>query len=267
MRVVASDGVSLAAFRSGDGPPLYAIHGGPGSTHQGLAQYLALASSYRSLYLFDQRGCGESDDAAEQTYSLATLAQDIEDSRRHFGHDRIALLGHSLGGVIALRYAQRWPKNLECLVLVDCPIRGWVGILTSPRGWPIWIRAMTLAFGKSAEMKFHLRHELGNQRKRDEIRALLTRPCRFDPARIRRLNLAAFQPADLAMVIRAGVRVLGIYGREDKRFRADARYLSRLGARVEVIGGAGHWPMVEQPERFHTTLRRYLCASEERFVA
>jgi pimeloyl-ACP methyl ester carboxylesterase len=63
---------------------------------------------------------------------------------------------------------------------------------------------------------------------------------------------------DVRPVIVAGVPVLGIYGRQDRRFLADARYLKSVGARVEIIEGAGHWPYLEQPVEFHRLLGDFL---------
>lgn len=54
--VRASDGVKLAVECLGEGPPLYAIHGGPANDHQAFGRYLDPISSYRRLCLPDQRG-------------------------------------------------------------------------------------------------------------------------------------------------------------------------------------------------------------------
>jgi pimeloyl-ACP methyl ester carboxylesterase len=214
--------------------------------------------AYRQLYLFDQRGCGDSEDAPEKSYTLERIADDIEDVRANLGHQKVAVMGHSLGGVVAMTYALRWRRNLEALIVVDSPVRGWLGVVTSPSGWLTWVRALLLLRGKEGEMRFHLKYELGNKQKADEIRRGLTRPRRYDHARVRRLNMASFRPMDVRPVIVAGVPVLGIYGRQDRRFLADARYLKSVGARVEIIEGAGHWPYLEQPVEFHRLLGDFL---------
>ncbi len=258
LMVTTSDGVKVAVHRHGDGPPLYMIHGGPGSTHRGFVPYMDAIGAYRQVYLFDQRGCGASEDAPEKTYTIDKLAEDIEDVRTDLGHGKIALLGHSLGGVVAMTYALHWWRNLEALIVMDSPVRGWLGVLTSPSGWLTWLRALLLLRGKEGEMRFHLNYELGNKDKADEIRRGFSRPRRYDPARVRRLNIDAFRHIDMRPVIVAGVPVLGIYGRQDRRFLADARHLRSIGARVEIIEGAGHWPLVEQPVEFHPIVGDFL---------
>lgn len=256
--IAASDGVKVAVHRHGDGPPLYVIHGGPGSDHQGFVPYLDAVGAYRQLYLFDQRGCGDSEDAPEKAYTLERLAEDIEDVRANLGHQKIAVMGHSLGGLVAMSYSLRWWRNLEALIVVDSPVRGWLGLVTSPSSWLTWARALLLLRGASGEMRFHLNYELGNKQKADEIRRLFTRPRRYDPARLRRLNIASFRPIDMRPVTLAGLPVLGIYGKQDRRFLADAGYLKSVGARVEIMEGAGHWPFVEQPVEFHRILSDFL---------
>ncbi len=256
--MTTSDGVKVAVHRHGDGPPLYVIHGGPGSTHRGFVPYMDAIGAYRQLYLFDQRGCGDSEDAPEKTYTIERLAEDIEDVRTNLGHQKVAVMGHSLGGLVAMRYSLRWWRNLEALIVVDSPVRGWLGVVTSPSGWLTWARALLLLRGEEGEMRFHLNYELGNKQKADEIRRLLSRPRRYDPARVRPLNIESFRPIDVRPVIVAGVPVLGIYGKQDRRFLADARHLRSVGARVEIIEGAGHWPHVEQPVEFHRILSGFL---------
>ena len=258
LMVTTSDGVKVAVHRHGDGPPLYVIHGGPGSTHQGFVPYMDAIGAYRQLYLFDQRGCGDSEDAPEKTYTMERLADDIEDVRTNLGHGKVAVMGHSLGGVVAMTYSLRWWRNLEALIVMDSPVRGWRGVVTSPSGWLTWLRALLLLRGAEGEMRFHLKYELGNKQKADELRRRFSRPRRFDPARVRRLNIDAFRPSDLRPVIEAGVPVLGIYGRHDRRFLADARHLRSIGARVEIVEGAGHWPPLEQPVEFHRILSDFL---------
>src|SRR5438093_2390728 len=81
MFVTASDGVKLATHVEGSGPPLYALHGGPMNDHRTFGGYLDPSGEYRTLQLLDQRGCGDSGDAPPDTYTLARLAEDIQDTR------------------------------------------------------------------------------------------------------------------------------------------------------------------------------------------
>jgi proline iminopeptidase len=103
----------------GEGPPLVLLHGGPGSNHQYFLPWvLGLARSHR-LVLIDQRGCGRSGPASDpRRYTLDAMVDDLETVRDALGLGRMALLGHSFGGLLAQAYAVRHAARLSHLVLV-----------------------------------------------------------------------------------------------------------------------------------------------------
>ena len=257
--VSASDGIKLAARVQGDGPPLYALHGGPANDCGSFGNYLEPAAAYRQLWLLDQRGCGDSDDAPRETYSLGRLAQDIEDMRKSLGHGRVEILGHSLGGVLALTYARHYPDNVQTLILVCAPVRGWKGVLSDPGSWPVWVRVSFEGFRRDPDWtSLYLKHELGGCPNIDVVRAHVRRSRRYDAKRLRPLMMAGSRPIDVKSLVRAGVKIRGIYGTLDRRFRAAAGYLSSIGVPVQMIDGASHFPFVEQQEAFHQALKQVL---------
>lgn len=73
----------------------------------------------------DQRGTARSEKHWAKQYSVALMVDDHEQLRRLWGVDRIALIGHSFGTLLALEYAARYPKHVSHLVLsgavVDFP--------------------------------------------------------------------------------------------------------------------------------------------------
>lgn len=71
----------------------------------------------RMVY-FDQRGSGRSDRPANGSYSIATLVEDIEALRRSLGVPKVALVGHSFGGLLALEYGAKYPANTSHIVFV-----------------------------------------------------------------------------------------------------------------------------------------------------
>jgi pimeloyl-ACP methyl ester carboxylesterase len=256
LSVQASDGVHLAAYRDGRGLPLYALHGGPATDHRAFGHYLDPATEYAELVLLDQRGCGGSDDAPPESYTLERLAADIEDVRESLGHERVVLLAHSFGGAVAVRYAIRWPERLLALIFVDASASGWKGPLLYVPGWLAWYRAMRT---KTDFNEFHLAHEVGNPEKREEVRALLKMESRHDPLRVQPLTAASYRSLPLRKIA-AKVRFYGIYGQADRRFLGDARQLRRAGANVLYIKDAGHFPFVEQPAVFHATVRQIVAS-------
>jgi proline iminopeptidase len=101
-------------------PPVVFLHGGPG---QGSEHFDALAGPFMERQLrmvyFDQRGSGQSERPANGDYALSTLVEDIEALRQALGVPKIALVGHSFGGLLALEYGAKYPDHVSHLVFVD----------------------------------------------------------------------------------------------------------------------------------------------------
>jgi proline iminopeptidase len=109
-------------------PPVVFLHGGPG---QGSVHFQALAGPamerrLRMVYL-DQRGSGRSERPWNGAYSMDALVRDVEGVRRALGAEKIALIGHSFGGALALEYAAAHPEHVASVVLVaplfDAPLQ------------------------------------------------------------------------------------------------------------------------------------------------
>jgi pimeloyl-ACP methyl ester carboxylesterase len=114
-RVAGHHDLSLHLVEWSDaGPPLLFLHGFGHSARIWDPFARALASRYRTLAL-DQRGHGDSDHDPEFRYHHASTARDVESVAKHLG----PLVGHSMGGYAAIRYAARHPSNVTKLVLVD----------------------------------------------------------------------------------------------------------------------------------------------------
>lgn len=98
-------------------PPLLALHGGPGSTHNYFAPLERLAEDGRTVVLYDQVGCGRSEKRSEVEFSLELFADEVDALRDELGLDRVHLLGTSWGGMLALEHALRRPGTLASLIL------------------------------------------------------------------------------------------------------------------------------------------------------
>ena len=115
-----SDSVSLFVKIAGRGLPCLVVHGGPGAGSYGL-EHLGLQpleSTLQLIYL-DQRGSGRSASAPHHNYGLARQVQDLEELRQRLGLRQWVLLAHSFGGVLATAYAQRYPRRVRALILVN----------------------------------------------------------------------------------------------------------------------------------------------------
>jgi proline iminopeptidase len=118
--LVDNGGVVLYVKTVGHGPPLVVVHGGPGASHDYLLPHLyRLASSYRLVFI-DERGSGRSPRLEDITqYTAEKMADDVEAVRAALQLGKIALLGHSYGGVVAQAYAFKYQANLSHLILAS----------------------------------------------------------------------------------------------------------------------------------------------------
>jgi len=118
--LVDNGGVVLYVKSVGNGPPLVLAHGGPGASHDYLLPSLyRLASSYRLIFI-DERGSGRSPRLEDTTqYTVEKMADDVEAVRAALQLGKIALLGHSYGGVVVQAYAFKYQTNLSHLILAS----------------------------------------------------------------------------------------------------------------------------------------------------
>ncbi len=117
--LVAVDGVRLYTRRVGSGPPVVALHGGPGAHHDYLLpQYDRLARG-RTLLFYDQRGGGRSPVPRETPVGWRDHVADLETLRERWAIDTLTLLGYSWGGLLAVLYALEHPDRVARLALVS----------------------------------------------------------------------------------------------------------------------------------------------------
>jgi proline iminopeptidase len=108
--------------------PLFAVNGGPGLSHAYMMQndLWQRVAAHRLVVLYDQRGTGASQHVrpnAPQT--MEAQVADLEAIRKALSLDRIAVLGDSYGGMIAMAYAAAHPEHVSHLILSDSPAPVW----------------------------------------------------------------------------------------------------------------------------------------------
>jgi len=120
MQFSTSDDVSLWTATTGTASsaaaPVIVLHGGPGTwdSHAALA---GMVDDLTVVHRFDQRGCGRS--GASDELSMARFAQDIDELRAFWGHDKIVVVGHSFGATLAVTYAALYPDQVAGVVYLD----------------------------------------------------------------------------------------------------------------------------------------------------
>lgn len=270
-----SDGAVLwtqSAMRPG-APAAVLLHGGPG-----MWDYLGPAADLLddvSTHRYDQRGCGRS--TPHDDHRMARYVADLEELRRHHGHERWTVLGHSFGARLALAYAAAHPDRVAALV--HCSGVG----LDWPTSRSVYHRRMQERLGPvTAARLAELEHRDRTPQEEVEWRTLCWIPEFADPGDAERLaRAAALTPLAInlrcheAMKVEAAARsladelaecaavsapVLAVHGSEDPRPIEAVRALVEAlpAARLTVIEGAGHHPWVERPDAFAAAVREVL---------
>ncbi|GIH93506.1 alpha/beta fold hydrolase [Planobispora siamensis] len=115
----SADGTRLTCHRTGEGPPLVCLPGGPMLASAYLGDLGGLSARLPTA-LLDLRGTGESAVPADPaTYRCDRQIEDVEALRTHLGLERLDLMGHSAGATLALLYAARHPGRVGRLVLLN----------------------------------------------------------------------------------------------------------------------------------------------------
>lgn len=99
------------------------IHG-LGSTQHTFNRVAAELSQKYTVLIYDQRGHGRTA-ARGDDYSTEVLARDLKGLHDHLGLGKVHLLGHSLGGRTAVRYAAMFPDDVQSVIVEDMELQPW----------------------------------------------------------------------------------------------------------------------------------------------
>src|SRR3954462_4425931 len=114
--ITVSDGAKLYLHIAGKGPVCLFLHGGPGQDSLSFEQMGGSAlEAFATMVYLDQRGSGKSPDAGD--YHLDRVVQDFDEVRSQLGVDKLCLIAHSFGGILAVAYARRYPAHVSQLVM------------------------------------------------------------------------------------------------------------------------------------------------------
>jgi pimeloyl-ACP methyl ester carboxylesterase len=271
------DGTEIGYHVRGDGQPLVCLPGGPGRTADYLGGLGGLDAS-RRLVLLDTRGTGLSADPADPaTRRVDRLIHDVEALRVHLGLNRMDLLAHSAGAVLATLYAAAYPQRLSRLALIT-PGLGAVGIegtqedlraIIARRAAEPWYPAAVAALeqilaGSSSMEAFAASRPLFFARwdEAAQAHATLGIDGRTPAARGGFFAGAVIDPAATrAALTKLSVPVLLYAGDMDPLVTpAMVQEAAPLfgGATVAVQPGAGHFPWVDDPAAFTTAVGAFL---------
>jgi pimeloyl-ACP methyl ester carboxylesterase len=269
-------GRSVSYTEAGEGPVLLLIHGIAGYCENWREAIEPLAR-HHTVIAPDLPGHGASE-AGGGDYSIGALASGLRDLLLTLGHERATLVGHSLGGGVAMQLAYQFPEMIERLVLVSS---GGLGPEVSPvlraaalPGADLFISITAGAGQRVGSVLGRGLGAIGLRPNADFAEVARGYASLEDPDR-----RAAFLDTLRAVVGTGGQRVhagdrlylaeavpvLIVWGARDSiipvRHGEDA-HRAIPGSRLEVFEDVGHMPQLEAPGRFIAVLERFLRETE-----
>lgn len=207
--------------------------------------------------------------------SFKNLVGDLDALRLQLKQDKLVILGHSFGGILAMMYAREHPDRVAALALVDS-------------GGPT-LEAM-MKFNANLEARFSDEEKaaikewsdparLKEQHKQAVLQLTKAKTAAYFADRAKAHLLSdeldetsfndgvfwAIVPQMMTLDLRDGLDkvkapVLVIHGKQDPLESGDEVHETFAGSRYVAIENAGHFPWLEQPETFYKTLGEFLSA-------
>jgi pimeloyl-ACP methyl ester carboxylesterase len=275
-RTVSLHGRAVSYVQEGSGPVLLLIHGMAGTyeTWRPVIEPLALL---HTVIAPDLPGHGSSEPSGGD-YSLGTLAAGLRDLLVKLGHERATLVGHSLGGGIAMQFAYQFPEITERLVLVSS---GGLGPEVSPvlraaalPGASLFIAATAVPGRIAGSALARGLASVGLQPSADVAEVARGYASLADPGRrgaflatLRSVVGTEGQRIDAGdrLYLAGGVPALIVWGRRDRIIpvaHGEDAHQTIPGSYLEIFDNAGHMPQLEAPGRFVAVLERFLMDTD-----
>jgi esterase len=252
-------GVILHVVERGAGSPLVLLHGLFGRAGNFGTVQRALAAKFRVLAL-DLRNHGESPHGAAMDYT--TMAGDVLETLRERAALPCALVGHSLGGKVAMTLALQTPDAVSRLVVAD------IAPVPYTHGNRAYVEAMAAIPLRPGLDRATADAALACAVPDAAVRGFLLQNLRFGVAsewRLGLLEIAAAMPEIEGWPEQEGERytgpVLFVAGARSDYIRSEYRPAIREhfpAARFVTLKGAGHWVHADDPAGFVAVLEAFL---------
>ena len=280
MSFTAADGRKLTYRKLGHGPVLVCHPGGPGFSATYFGDLAALWEQF-TLIMLNPRGTAGSERPKDpRAYQIDDYVADLEALRAHLGQERMLLLGHSHGGVVAMAYAAAHPGRVRRLVLASTLCRfgkeqekAMRAGMDRRAGQP-WYADAVEALDEEQAGKFQSDRELTDMVLRElplyfahfgaaeagYLDTLKAETINADALKL--FNQEIFTTFDLRdRLANISSPSLVITGDEDficGPICAEEICARLEGARMAIVGDAGHQVFVEQPQAFHDDVASFL---------
>ena len=274
---VITENAALFCRHAGQGTPIIVIHGGPGLSQDYLLPYMGKLADTNEVVFYNQRGSGESSgEITAASLNVKNFMKDIEAVQNAFGFEKTTIIGHSFGGLLAMKYAITHPERVNKLILINSMAHSKANHLLTLDNWNIRMSPFMEEFNS---LKNSTAFEEGDPDTHIRYYQLVFATYLHNPDLVGRLNLKMSQSAfinarkaqkifskelsdydlseNLKLVSFPTLIVTGtsditpvFIAEEIHKLIPDSRYL--------VIQDCGHFPYLEQPEEFFTSLTRFI---------
>jgi pimeloyl-ACP methyl ester carboxylesterase len=242
----------------GRGRPVILLHGWLGSWGLWQETMAYLGRFYRT-YALDFWGFGESG-KKRTSFNVDDYASMVIQFMEQLGIVRAPLVGHSMGGTVSLKVAIDYPEKVSKVAVIGSPIKGEsLAVLLKLAGIP-WIAY--LVYHNLWALKLGIR-VAGPLITRDERwPAMITQDLSQVTLESFLMSITSLRRTDLSPKLPdLEVAVMGMYGTRDNIVNPDQwKPVCSLAQQphIERFSGAGHFPMLDAPERFMQTLHEFL---------
>lgn len=243
----------------GRGRPVLLLHGWLGSWRLWRNTIEVLGTEFKT-YAIDFFGFGESFDRTSD-FSVDNFVESVNQFMDRLGIVKAPLVGHSMGGTVALAAAIRYPEKVVKTTVIGSPIQGsslnvllkfsgYKGIAslvwTTPSLLKMFMRGYAYFLAKDGKA-------LGDMIVADVSK--VSADSFFQ-------SIGTLRDTDLREQISAlTMPVMGIYGKNDRIVSPkQSKVLKQCipASKIAWFENSGHFPMMDEPDRFHQTLRDFL---------
>ena len=270
-RFAKVNGVRLRYLIGGQGSAMVLLHGYAETGHMWRPIMPSLATRH-TVIVPDLRGAGGSAKPASG-YDKKTMAVDIHELTRSLKFDRVSIVGHDIGLMVAYAYAAQFPQTAERIILMDAFLPGigdWKHVWLLRDLWHFHFHGeVPLALVKGRERIYleHFWNDFAADRKRSvpEVDRRLYARAYAQPGAMR----AGFEyfrnferdaedfaklgrtPLSMPMLVLSGEKAGGTFLIEQAKLVAS-------NVRGQIVAGAGHWLIEEAPDVVIPAIRDFV---------
>lgn len=264
----------------GQGRPVLFMHGGSGLDHTYFRPWLDPLSDQAQLIYYDQFGQGRSTRPPRfEDITMETWVDEADALRAHLGHEKIILFGHSYGGFIAQNYALRHGEHLDGLILCNtAPALDYPDVIMAnaqSRGTPEQVQALVAALSAPLAddaswretwvtiLPLYFHHYDPN------VAAALDAATQYSAGAFNQ-GMGKIAPTFnvVSRLHEMSVPTLIIAGKHDwitpPTQGAERIHAGIADSQLVTFQKSGHFPFIEEPDPFVTTVRAWIRRLETR---